>query len=879
MNSRNTIAIVAAFLAMFWVFGLIVSVGKTRLDETALFPTLKASSNTYEVDAISVERTKGKTPEEFHFSRTGEQWYLAEGKQSIKVDQFRVRDLINEVKDARRDEETIVGNDPAAVGLTRPSATITLTGHPRKKEKDDGEKKPDLSRTKEWKLFLGNESVDKKFVYAASSDRPGRIFAVPRASLNAVFFKSANDLRSKRLFDFSEPSVQSISLKDGSTELEAKKAAGGTWLLTKPNLGYADFEGGAPPKEAPPGAPAPEGGIKGLLAAITAVRVDSEDDFVPPASDTLQRNDLVAGKERLRIQVLSGDDKKPTDETLLVGREDKDYYYARLATDEGTFKIQKKLLTPVLEAMKAPEKLRSRDLSPVTIKDADGISLTLGKDEARFVGAGEPKTWHVELPGYSRTTADSKAVSALLESLQGKREAVAFKDVSDAEAAKVDAELGFDAPAMAASVYLFGLETGKDAKKDDPKLKKDAKPAVSWQFGKTENDQVWVKRTMPDGPTARFAIDKAAFDKILPREGLIGYLEPVLPKLETDDVVKIDINRGGKTVSAEKTGNRWMIKDSAGDVPADARKVEDFLRPFGALQIRRWVKKIDAKDDLEAYGLKSPSVTVTLAVKLDKLSAQAIGSALGQAGSVMADPGLAALGAAWANLQLGGEKIVVKFGKDTDKEDANSVYVQHSKVDRLSLAPAVTANLVRDADLRDRSTILQPQLHIAALAVGAPGYWSASPLVTGVLSRASADKVKQLTVTVRTPVELRTFSFLRKDKSWADQSGLKEFQVDDEHVNAVADLAARLDFNRIVLVSGGPKADQKLTPTDATVVVTAVMADLSVVTVTVGASYEGFGYFAQVSKWPGAVFLLNLDRVQPILRGASYFARERVAAN
>jgi len=78
------------------------------------------------------------------------------------------------------------------------------------------------------------------------------------------------------------------------------------------------------------------------------VRVDSEDDFVPPASDTLDRNDLTPGKEHLRIQIFSGDEKKPTEETLLVGREDKDYFYARLATDEGTFKIQKKLLTPIL---------------------------------------------------------------------------------------------------------------------------------------------------------------------------------------------------------------------------------------------------------------------------------------------------------------------------------------------------------------------------------------------------------------------------------------------------------------------------------------------------------------------------------------------------
>jgi hypothetical protein len=904
MNPRNTITVVAAFLLMFWIFGLFISLGKTRVDDTVLFPSLKSSTD-YEIDSVLVERSKGKE-EEYRLTRDGEQWSLAQGKQSIKVDAFRVRDLIREVRDAKRDEETAVTNNPAEFGLKAPHATITLTGHPRKKDdkKEAGEKKVDAGREKQWKLFLGNDSPDKKFVYVASSDRPGRVFAVSRVSLNSAFFKNANDLRSKRLFDFSEPTVQSFSLKEGSGEFEAKRMPGGTWLIVKPNLGYADFEGPPPPKDAPPGAPPPEGGLKALLAAVAAVRVDSEDDFVPPASDTVQRNDLVAGKEKLRIQVFSGDEKKPTEETLLVGREEKDYFYARLSTDEGTFKIQKKLIAPLLEAIKAPEKLRSRDLAPIPIKEADAITLTQGKEEARFLMAGDvdsfhgerdpftdpkQKVWQIELDG-KRSPANKKAIESLLEALQGRRDVVAFKDITEAEAAKVDAELGLDSPQTSAAIYLGGLETGKDAigkdaigkdaKKDEPKLKKDAKPAVSWQFGKIDNDQVWVKRTMPDGPTARFAIKKSAFEKVLPREGLLGYLEPNLPKINPGDVIGIQIDRAGKTVALEKRADRWMLKDPAGDTPADAKKAEDIARVFSSLEVRRWVKKLDPKDDLEALGLKSPNVTLTLTTKMDKLSAQAIGSTFGQLGGLMNDPALAALGAAWANLQLGGEKIVVKFGKEaTEKDDAGGLFVQHSKSDRLGLTSTGNANLLRDADFRDRSTIFQPQLQLAALAMGAPGLFDASPLVTGHLGRADAKQVKDLNIVLRTPFELRTFSFVRKDKGWVDQSGLKEFQVDEEAVNTVAELVARLNFNRVVLLSGGPKADQKLTPNDATLVIRAIMADLRIVTVVVGANFEGAGYFMQSSTWPGAVFLVNPERVQPILNGARFFAKERVAAN
>ncbi len=892
MNSRNTIAVVAAFLMMFWIFGLVVSLGKTKADETALFPTLKSLSN-YEIDEILVERKKAKEPDEFRFTRNGEQWSLDQGKQTIKVDALRVRELMREVRDARRDEETTVPNDPAGYGIKPPRYVITLTGHPPKKD----DKKPDMTREKQWKLLVGNDSIDKKFVYVASSDRPGRVFAVPRTSVNSIFFKNANDVRSKRPFDFSEASVQSVVLKEGAAEFEVKKTAGGTWLIVKPNLGYADFEGAPPAKDAPLSAPAPEGALKSLIAAIAAVRVDSEDDFVPPASDTLQRNDLVAGKEHLRIQIFSGDEKKPTEETLLVGREEKDSYYARLATDEGTFKLPKKLLAPIFEAIKTPEKLRSRDLSPITIKEADAIILTQGKDEARILSGGDPKVTQVELPGAGRSPANTKAVEALLEALQGRRDVIAFKDVADADAAKADAELGFDFPQATIAVYLGGIEPskdafgkdgkdpfgkdpfGKDTKKEEPTLKKDAKPAGTWQFGKADKDQVWVKRTMADGPTARFAISKGAFDKILPREGLLGFVETSLPKVNAFDVVRIDIDRGGNKVTLNKSGDRWMLHDAAGDVAADAKKVDEVVRQLSALPIRRWVKKIDAKDDLDTYGLKSPGVTVTLGVKLDKLNAQTIGSALGQLSGVMNDPAFAALGAAWSNIHLAGEKVVVKFGKEATDSDAGALFVQHSKSDRLSLAPAMTANFLRDTDFRDRSTVLQPEVHIAALAVGTPGFLSASPLITAQLGRGGSGQVKQLRVTVRTPVEVRTFSFARKDKNWTDQSGLKEFQLDEENVNILADLVGRLDFNRIVLLKGGPKADQKLTPKDASLVIDATMSDLTPITLTIGANFEGIGYFAQSSTWPGAVFLLDSTRVQPLLRGASFFAKERVAAN
>src|SRR3712207_5970684 len=112
MNLRSSVALTGLFLAMFWVFGLMLALDRTRADETLVVPSLKAADN-YEIDTVVVSRTpKGKEPEEFRFTRKGDAWNLQQGSQSIKVEAFRIRDLIREVREARRDEDAGVFDNP-----------------------------------------------------------------------------------------------------------------------------------------------------------------------------------------------------------------------------------------------------------------------------------------------------------------------------------------------------------------------------------------------------------------------------------------------------------------------------------------------------------------------------------------------------------------------------------------------------------------------------------------------------------------------------------------------------------------------------------------------------------------------------------------------
>jgi hypothetical protein len=874
MNLRNSIGLIGLFLAIFWVFGLLLALERTKVDETLVLPTFAAGADKYAIDSVVVDRTeKGEKHEEFRFAYKDETWSLQQGSQSIKVEGFRVKDMLREVREARRDEEAGVSNIPSQYGLEPPQATATFIGKRKKKRTDEDKEDAKNETTGEertWKLFLGTESADQKYVYVASSDRPGRVFAVLKNKLSSLLFKNINDLRSKRLFDFNEPIVLSFDLKRGNDEFEAKRTEAGSWLIAKPDLGYGDYEGPPAPKEA---GPRPvEGGLKGLINAVAGVRVDSDDDFVPPDPGNLKNFDLEPGKETYRLTVMSGDTKKPTDETLLVGRKEKDYYYARLSTDEGVFKIRAKYLQPIDEAIDHPKKYRNVDLSPVSLKDADAITIKHGKDEARFFQTGEQKAWQMDYEG-KRTGTSAKSVESLIDTLQGKRAILAFRDGGDEK--KLDAELGLDHPSLVVSAYAKAID---DPKKKDPDLKKDAKAEIVLQFGKIDGDALAVKRTMADGRVSRFTVAKTVSEKILPKEGFLAYLETMFPRTAGGDVAQVEVDRAGKATELTKSGDKWTTKTAGGEaVPADAARVRALIEPFAALPVERWIKKLDPKEDVAAYGFEKPTLKVALVEKKGQLSPQSVAVAIVRSANPVANPWLTIAAIEASQQSAPGEKATITIGK-ISTEDPKAYYARHSGSDRLALVSEKFVKLAQMIDFRDPSILLNPQAFLAAAAVGSPGLWAASPIVTGYVGTGDASQVQELRVTVRTPIELRSFAFQRQDKSWVDRSGLKEFQPDETKVTQTANLVLGLHVQRWISLTGGAKADTKLTPADATVTLEAVGKDGKTTTLTIGAEFEGRGYFAQISTLPGAVFLLSDDVVHPLLGGAAYFAKERVAS-
>jgi hypothetical protein len=923
MNLRTTAWLFALMLSMLWLFGLMLAFKKNPLDKAAVVPTLQAARNV-EIDKVVVERKpEGKEPQEFVFVKDKDGWRFSDpaSKLAVKVESFRVDQIVSQIKNARRDDEADVSNNPSRYGLDNPKATIVLHGHTKAKsdDKDDdadkdeekdqpaGKESPGKERT--WRFFIGTDSPDKRYVFVNSSDEPQRVFAVLKSSVDALFFEDPNHLRSKRLFEFTDFTAKTVELKRGAQEVELKKGDDSQWRFVKPGMGLADYEGPTPTKEAP--AKTPEGGVKGLLNAIIGLRVDADSDFVPLAKDNIAKYKLDEETAPIRIQVGSPNDKKEiTKETMLIGAQERGYYYARMAGDQGVFKLPEKQLEPIVSALKDPGQLRSIDVALIDAKKVDAVVLKSGGEETKLWHP-EGKDWKIQIGGAEAKKAAEPAITKLLDTLQGKRQIKRFHD--DADAKKIDAELGLDSPVLEVTLYTEALDKPADkkddkaeAKKDEKKaakqeekkdaakadgfnLKKDVKPAVTLKFGKADKDTVPVLRMTPDGLTARFAVPKSVLDAALPPEGALAFLDAALPSFEPSEVVRLELDRAGKKVELEKgTGpqaDRWIVKtaqDVAGQNLADPGRVEVLYKTLGHLAAKKWIKRLDAKANLDEYGLEKPDLVATVQLKKQRITPAAAMSALGMLSGPVELRGLVTAAAFAANQQSDkGEAVVIKFGKESADKD---VFARHSGNDLLFVVSPDLVRMVRELDLRDRTMLLAMENAVAAGVVGAPaalpvsGLMALSPHATATITDIDPAKVKEIRLAVRTPYELRQFAFGRKDKEWVDQSSLMDFTPDAAKVQQFVENMSRFRADRWIALGGGPKTDQKLDAKSFTAKIELITEDGRTATLTVGTRLDRFGYFGHASTWPESVFLVQFERVEPLLRGIAWFAKERVAA-
>src|SRR5262249_50405015 len=134
------------------------------------------------------------------------------------------------------------------------------------------------------------------------------------------------------------------------------------------------------------------------------------------------------------------------------------------------------------------------------------------------------------------------------------------------------------------------------------------------------------------------------------------------------------------------------IKDYVGRDIGDNMHIESLLRQLSALQARKWLTKVDPKEDLEKFGLKTPAVTVTLTVK--KVVTKETLATLWGLGAMETTPFAMAAVAYLGREKDKGETVTFKFGKEvkerekgrdgTEREETY-VYAQRSGADFLFL--------------------------------------------------------------------------------------------------------------------------------------------------------------------------------------------------
>jgi hypothetical protein len=870
MNFRTTALLFGLLLTMLLVFGIVVQVPRGAVDKSALFPDI-ADTPSLAIETVVLERG-GK---QIRLVKSGRGWQLQlpTGNQATRADETRVEDIIAQVRRARKDEETKVPQKLAQVGLEPPAARVIL------KEQGAG---------REWTLNIGDLSEDKNFVYVTSSHRPRSVVAVEASSLDSLFPRkekgpspvdNPNELRSRTLLDVTDFNANSILLQQPGgkdrkekTEVALEKTSEGLWIFKTPaQYGAADFGGNPSSKDEP--------GVRGLLGAL-AVRVDSAGDFEPLGKGRLEDYGLAPGQESMRIEVehspggFGPDKDKRIKQVLLVGaKAGKDQYYVRLDNDDGVARVSAAKLEPAFRVARDPAILRSRDLTTVTPAAVDAAEVSWGagpkKDfQNKLELLKEDATlWWLHTDGqYEKANATAVAgdEGSLLSTMKGQGKVEEFfPATTEKEATELDAKLGLNNPVAEVKLYIGGLEkkkeeadeTGKDKDKKEkkekkearPTLKKDARPAVTVTFGKTEKDKVYVKRASDKLGISRVAVPASILEKIAPPEGTLAYLETAVPTFREGDVTKLELERPDGKFVVEKLAKEDVVKEKPGkadeakekprkdapstwrllepkDLPdrttASLAKVNEVLSTLAKLKMERWVRRIDPKDAkaLAEFGLEPPSLSARVTLKTDDDKKT--------------------------------EVLVYKFGKEVEDEKTKGVYALLNKKDIVFLAQPVAVKVMRDAELRDRS--------IFAFDPG---------------------KIKELKMVGWFETAKYQFELLLERKSagvWVAPK-LKGFDVNNKLVGDFVRLLSTLEAKKFVQFKGKAPAEYKLAADDPNLKIDVKMEDgKTTYSLTVGAANKDkIGYYASASPLPGVIFLLPREPFDPVLANYSHFSRTK----
>lgn len=819
MNNKTLYIFAGLFLALLAVFFVLQKFGPHPGDEKAAyaFPTLRPgrtpNAKPAEIDKVEIERPKGSERERLVFERVDRGWRLR--NPAVRVDSTLVDRLVDQVRNAHKEESADVAPNLKELGLEPPQLVVTIT------RKEDG---------REFRLNVGNQSAGKPenaVVYVNSSEVAAPM-AVRRAQLDEAF-REVKDFLQQELLKVSALNTNYAQF-DGpghKPTFTLEKRAEDRWYFSNPaDWGEADAEGAPTPADAPPRYEPPITGVKMLMEAVGAIQPPPKSDPVTlnAADEELKRFGLETEKyATLRIAIKRTANKEwggeafkqPVAEALLIGAKaepdaDKaERYYARREDERVVVLVPARPVTQILPVLANAEILRNRDLANLDRPKTDAIDLKTPEGTARLRRCGAPEAWFV-YGGSEPVEADPKRVRDLLDSIISRRA------VTDFPAEKPDAEYGFDKPPVVITAWANAVAplAPMDKKETPPEPKLLNDPVVELTFGKTDNGSVYVRRK--EGKSTRIVTVPAA---TLGRVALapVAFRKRTLPSFTLDQAVQLELTRDGKTIKLENQAKEgavtpeWKITapaETAG--PADAKAVDDILAELSRLYPERLVT--EKADDLEKYGLKSPPLKAVVTLRKDA------------------------------------RKLSYLFGKET--EDKTGLYAKQGEGDLVFVVGAAVTQPLR-GDLTDRSVF-----HF-------------DPAKVKELNLSGWKKLGK---------GLQTLRLARAGKGWeVKEPPEKGFVVNDELVDDLVNAKlAKLSTEKFVVRGTGATAAHQLDEAGRSLVISVVVdGQKEPLTLTIGGLDAGEkAYFATASTRPRDVFLLSQKAYEEILKdGPRYFRK------
>jgi hypothetical protein len=592
MNFKTTYILFGLLGLMLAVLGYVLYSGPSASPgEGFVFPSMRAKDKELkpdDVDKIVVVRKRSGEPD-IVFERVDATTWKIVSPAETPADSRLLVGLVDQIRSAEIEKEGTVPSASKA-GLDDPTRIITLH-----------------SKARLWALKVGDSTPGKQgaIVYVTSSDRPGKVLAVPKSALESAL-EGYEYYRAKELLGDNATDIRAVKFTQGKkppVELTKDKER---WVMSQPP--YGDIE------------------IGQLLELLTNLRVEHKDakttDFVKDGVTDLAEYNLDAGKEVLRIDITRGEGDKKSTKSILVGTSKKvneKSYYAALDADakaKDIVKVSADSVAPILKWVEDPGAFRSKNLLALeAFRQPDAIVIKNSFGDLEFFRAEEKDPWQL-YRGTSANNVDPLEVRKLVDELNKKGAVVSFLDP------KRRKELGLEKPDVTVRIYAESLEKPDAKKPGKPALKKDAKPAAELRFGLAEGANVAVERVWGNDSTL-VMVPMSLLDQV--RKGPMAYFDRSIPSFNPgsaeEGVTKVELTRDGQTfvVTRSAPTEPWKIEQPAAlkGRTADAQAVRSMLGELNRLTAREIVaEKADAKD-LAAYNLLKPPVKVVVTLTKD----------------------------------------------------------------------------------------------------------------------------------------------------------------------------------------------------------------------------------------------------------------------